>query len=120
MRPITANSLTTADVRSPSGEDLGKIVDFMLDTERGAVVYAVLATGGVLGVGAKMLAVPPRSLSLAAGDRCLEIDVDTATLDAADGIDRANPPASADPTLREPATSASSRAAAKGRGRKHG
>jgi hypothetical protein len=119
MRPITANSLTTADVRSPAGEDLGKIVDFMLDTERGAIVYAVLATGGVLGVGAKMLAVPPRSLTLA-GDRCLEIDVDTATLDAAGGIDRANPPASADPTLREPATSASSRPAAKRRGRKHG
>jgi hypothetical protein len=118
MRPITANSLTTADVRSPSGEDLGKIVDFMLDTERGAVVYAVLATGGVLGVGAKMLAVPPRSLQLA-GDRCLEIAVDTAALDAADGIDRANPPRGADPTLREPGSTAP-HAASHAEGRNHG
>lgn len=114
MRPITANSLTTADVRSPSGEDLGKIVDFMLDTEQGSVVYAVLATGGVLGVGAKMLAVPPRSLQLA-GDRQLEVDIDTAALDAAEGIDRANPPESADGTLRE-----SSRAASRRQGRDHG
>jgi sporulation protein YlmC with PRC-barrel domain len=114
MRPITASSLTTADVRSPSGEDLGKIVDFMLDTERGAVVYAVLATGGVLGVGAKMLAVPPRSLQLS-GDRCLEVDVDTGVLDAADGIDRANPPQRADATLRQPGSGAISR-----RGRNHG
>jgi hypothetical protein len=119
MRPITANALTTADVRSPSGEDLGKIVDFMLDTERGSVVYAVLATGGVLGVGAKMLAVPPRSLRLT-GDHCLEVDVDTAALDAADGIDRANPPESADATLREPGAAASSRAASRGRGQNHG
>jgi sporulation protein YlmC with PRC-barrel domain len=115
MRPITANSLTAAEVRSPSGEDLGKIVDFMLDTERGCVVYAVLATGGVLGVGAKMLAVPPRSLQLS-GDRCLKIDVDTAALDAADGIDRANPPESADASLPSAATRATSNV----RGRNHG
>jgi sporulation protein YlmC with PRC-barrel domain len=119
MRPITANSLSTAEVRSPSGENLGKIVDFMLDTERGSVVYAVLATGGVLGVAAKMLAVPPRSLKLS-DDRCLEIDVDTAALDAADGIDRANPPESADATLREPSASESSRAASHAQGRNHG
>jgi hypothetical protein len=117
MRPITANSLTTAEVRSPSGEELGKIVDLMIDTERGSVVYAVLASGGVLGVGAKMLAVPPRSLRLS-GDRCVEIAIDTATLDAAEGFDRANPPQSADATLRE--KSASSRATARARGDHHG
>jgi hypothetical protein len=119
MRPITANALTTADVRSPSGEDLGKIVDFMLDTERGSVVYAVLATGGVLGVGAKMLAVPPRSLQLSS-DACLELNVDTAALAAADGIDRSNPPASADVSLRAPRTTAASAAATDEQGRNHG
>jgi hypothetical protein len=92
MRPIAVNVLSTAEVRSPAGEDLGKIVDFMLDTERGSVVYAVLAVGGVLGVGAKMLAIPPHALKLDRNGRCLELDVDTATLDAAPGIDRANPP----------------------------
>jgi sporulation protein YlmC with PRC-barrel domain len=119
MRPITANSLTTAEVRSPSGEDLGKIVDLMLDTEQGSVVYAVLASGGVLGVGAKMLAVPPRSLRLSA-DRCVEIDLDTATLDAADGIDRANPPQSADATLRAKGASGSATATSHARGNNHG
>jgi hypothetical protein len=119
MRPITANTLTTAEVRSPSGEDIGKIVDFMLDTERGSVVYAVLAAGGVLGVGAKMFAVPPRSLHLS-GDHCFELDVDTATLDAADGIDRANPPERADSTLLEQAAGASERTTPHGRGRNNG
>jgi len=96
MRLIAANVLSTAEVRSPAGEDIGKIVDFMLDTERGSVVYAVLAVGGVLGVGAKMLAIPPQALRLDGDRRCLELAVDTATLDAAPGIDRATPPESAD------------------------
>lgn len=96
MRPIAANVLSSAEVRSPAGEDVGKVVDFMLDTERGSVVYAVLAVGGVLGVGAKMLAIPPQALRLDRGRRCLELAVDTATLDAAPGIDRANPPETAD------------------------
>jgi hypothetical protein len=106
MRPIAANTLSTAEVRSPAGENVGKIVDFMLDTEHGSVVYAVLAVGGVLGVGAKMLAIPPEDLRLADGGRCLELGVDTATLAAAPGIDRTNPPEAADPTLLASAQSA--------------
>jgi hypothetical protein len=111
LRPVAANVLTTAEVRSPAGEHVGKIVDFMLDTERGSVVYAVLAVGGVLGVGAKMLAVPPAALRFDADRRCLEITVDTATLDAVPGIDRANPPESADPTLRSRASSRTAQSA---------
>ena len=106
MRPIAANVLSAAEVRSPAGENVGKIVDFMLDTEQGSVVYAVLAVGGVLGVGAKMLAIPPDDLRLDAGRRCLELAVDTATLAAAPGIDRANPPEAADATLLASASSA--------------
>jgi PRC-barrel domain len=96
MRPVAANVLSTAEVRSPAGEEVGKIVDFMLDTERGSVVYAVMAVGGVLGVGAKMLAIPPQALKLAGDRRSLELAVDTATLDAAPGIDRANAPETAE------------------------
>jgi hypothetical protein len=97
--------LSTVDVRSPAGENVGKIVDVMLDTERGSVVYAVLAVGGVLGVGAKMLAIPPGSLKLDGSRQCLELAVDTGTLESAPGIDRANPPEHADPVLHPSATS---------------
>ena len=99
MQPISANTLSTVDVQSPAGESVGKVVDFMLDTERGSVVYAELAVGGVLGVGAKMLAVPPQALTFDSGRRCLNLAVDTATLDDAPGFDRANPPESADGAL---------------------
>jgi hypothetical protein len=100
MRLVTANSLSTAEVRSPAGEDVGKVVDFMLDTEQRTVVYAVLAVGGVLGVGAKMLAIPPASLRFDGGRHALDLAVDTATLDEAPGIDRANPPDDADSALQ--------------------
>jgi hypothetical protein len=97
MRPVTANFLSTVDVRSPAGENVGRVVDFMLDTERGRVVYAVLAVGGVLGVGAKMLAIPPESLSC--DMHRLTLGVDTAKLQIAPGFDRANPPDHADDAL---------------------
>ena len=106
MRPIAANVLSTAEVRSPAGENVGKIVDVMLDTERGSMVYAVLAVGGVLGVGAKMLAIPPQSLKLRADRGCVELGVDTERLEAAPGIDRANLPEHAEPSLQQSARSA--------------
>jgi hypothetical protein len=99
MQLVAASTLSTAEVRSPAGEDVGKIVDAMLDTERGKVVYAVLAVGGVLGVGAKMLAIPPQSLRYDSGTRSVNVAVDTASLDEAPGFDRANPPEHADAAL---------------------
>jgi hypothetical protein len=65
----------------------------------------VLAVGGVLGVGAKMLAIPPGSLKLDGSRQCVELAVETETLETAPGIDRANPPEHADPMLRPSATS---------------
>lgn len=100
MRTVAANLLETTDVLSPAGENVGKIVDFMLDTERRKVEYAVLAVGGVLGVGSKMLAIPPQALKLDGRRRCLELAVDTETLAEAPGIDRANPPERVDAPLR--------------------
>jgi hypothetical protein len=97
MRLIAANALSTADVRSPAGENVGTVVDFMLDTKRGCVAYAVLAVGGVLGVGAKMLAIPPELLSF--GTNRLTLGVDTAKLEQAPGFDRANPPTYPDGAL---------------------
>ena len=99
MRLISATSLSTAEVRSPAGENVGKIVDFMLDTGQRRVRYAVLSVGGVLGVGAKMLALPPQAMALDGNGRCVNLSLETAALDEAAGIDRANPPATANAVL---------------------
>jgi hypothetical protein len=116
VRPVAANILSTVEARSPAGESVGKIVDFMLDTERGSVVYAVLAVGGVLGVGAKMLAIPPGQLRFDPDRRHLEIGVETAALEAVPGIDRTNPPESAEDALLGRSPTGTPQPAARGQG----
>jgi len=59
-----ASTITGDDVRSPAGEDLGKIEEVMLDMTSGKVTYAVLSFGGVLGMGSKLFAIPWSALEL--------------------------------------------------------
>ena len=40
------------------GDSVGSVRDLVLDLERGRVAYAVVASGGFLGVGEKLIAVP--------------------------------------------------------------
>ncbi len=120
MRLISANALATTDVQSPAGETVGTVVDCMLDTERGAVVYAVLAVGGVLGVGAKMLAIPPQSLTLDGTGQRLKLGIDTAVLEAARGFDRANPPERADGGLLASSTRSGTPRTSGNQGERHG
>ena len=99
MHLVAANALTSTDVLNPAGEKLGKITDFMLDTQKGCVVYAVLHVGGILGMGGKVLAVPPEALRFESGQRHAVIDLDAAALEAEPGFDRDNPPERANSTL---------------------
>jgi hypothetical protein len=57
-RVWTAGSLTGARVRNANGEDLGKIEEILVDTVSGRVAYALIAFGGVMGIGEKLYAVP--------------------------------------------------------------
>jgi hypothetical protein len=99
MRLVAATTLANVDVVDTQGKSLGRVVDLMLDTQGRRVVYAVLAVGGVLGVGAKLLAVPPQALELDGGRRRLMLTVDPRLLDEAVGFDRDNPPEQADGAL---------------------
>ena len=58
-----ASKLIGMTVRNPQGEDLGDIKDIVLNFNKGTVSYAVLSSGGVLGVGEKLLAVPLTAFS---------------------------------------------------------
>jgi sporulation protein YlmC with PRC-barrel domain len=55
------------DVRNPSGEKLGNINDVVLDLPSGRVAFCVLASGGILGIGDKLLALPPMTLKISPG-----------------------------------------------------
>jgi PRC-barrel domain len=50
---LRSKTLFEYRVKSPQGEDLGKIEEVMIDMEIGRVAYAVLSFGGLLGLGSK-------------------------------------------------------------------
>ncbi|MBX3412913.1 MAG: PRC-barrel domain-containing protein [Pirellulales bacterium] len=51
-------------VRSPLGENLGKVEDLMFDVRSGRITYAILSHGGFLGFGSKLFPVPWREMNL--------------------------------------------------------
>ena len=53
-----ANTLDGNDVFNRQDEDLGDIKEIMIDMASGDVCYAVLAFGGLMGMGGKLFAVP--------------------------------------------------------------
>jgi sporulation protein YlmC with PRC-barrel domain len=58
-----------------SGHKLGVIHSLMLDKRSGQVAYAVLSSGGFLGIGAKVYRVPWEKLSYQAGAQAYRIDL---------------------------------------------
>jgi sporulation protein YlmC with PRC-barrel domain len=55
---LGARALTGDLVCDAEGEYVGEVVDVIVDTRIGCVVWAVIAVGGFLGVGRRRLAVP--------------------------------------------------------------
>lgn len=53
-----ASTLVGMDVNNPRNEEIAKVQDFLIDRGSGQVEYALLHTGGVLGLGGKTVAVP--------------------------------------------------------------
>jgi sporulation protein YlmC with PRC-barrel domain len=55
------------EVRAANGESLGRLRDFVIDRRSGEIVYAVVGTGGFLGMGETLRLVPFQSLDRRAG-----------------------------------------------------
>lgn len=91
-----ASTLTGNRVINSQGDDLGDIKEIMLDVRSGRVAYAVLATGGFLTMGEKLLALPWNALTLDADNKCFILDVDEKTLENAPGFDKDAWPTMAD------------------------
>lgn len=63
-------------VRGSTGEDLGKLKDLVVDPRSGRIVYGIVSTGGVLGVGDTQRAVPFSAISYASdAHESLKIDL---------------------------------------------
>jgi len=94
MPLVAATMVCGATVNGRDGASLGTITDVMFDSDSGGIGYAVLAHGGVLGVGEKLFAVPWDRLR-AHDDGTFAVDADANDLAVAGGIDKDAWPVSA-------------------------
>ncbi|SAL83839.1 PRC-barrel domain-containing protein [Caballeronia choica] len=67
---LKGNKLFTSD-----GEHIGKISEITLDVRGGRIAYAVLASGGFLGMGEKPYAIPWSALTVGTDEKCFRLDV---------------------------------------------
>ena len=97
--PLVLSCATLAGdtVFNKANEDLGKLEHVMIDVPTGRIAYAVLACGGVFGIGAKLFAVPWGALTFDGERQCFVIDIERSRLDEAPGFDKDEWPAMADP-----------------------
>ncbi|RQU81610.1 PRC-barrel domain containing protein [Burkholderia cenocepacia] len=96
VRTLEGDRVLTMD-----GDDIGKIAHIMLDVRTGRIAYAVVSSGGLLGIGDKLLAVPWNALVLDAGRECFVLPVDTGRVREAPGFDKSRWPTMADPEWAE-------------------
>jgi sporulation protein YlmC with PRC-barrel domain len=93
---MAAASLDGTRVMSSDGEPIGKITDIMLDLRSGRVAYAVLSTGGFLGIGDTLHALPWGALTLDTDDKCFVLDAPADRIQNAPGFDKDHWPSMAD------------------------
>ncbi|CAE6865496.1 hypothetical protein R75465_07924 [Paraburkholderia aspalathi] len=87
---MAAATLAGNTVLSADGDDVGKIRDIMLDVRTGRVAYAVLASGGFLGIGGKLLAIPWHTLTLDMSRKCFVLAASSGQIRNAPDFDKDN------------------------------
>lgn len=87
-KDLRASRLIGKKVRNAQGEHLGEIADLMVDLDQQRVHYAVLAFGGMLGMGEKLFAYPVTQLRTVGKDDEVMLNVDRDRLKNAPGFDR--------------------------------
>ena len=75
-------------VVNEEGVELGILEHLMLDVAAGRIAYAVVARGGVLGIGEKLYAVPWAKVKRDAASCCFVIDITPEAFDAAPCFER--------------------------------
>lgn len=84
---MSASTLTGFNIVNLAGETLGDVEEIMLDVEHGTIAYAVMSSGGFLGIGEKLFAIPWRALRLDHERRAFVLDVQKSHFDNAPGFE---------------------------------
>jgi sporulation protein YlmC with PRC-barrel domain len=94
---MAASTLDSDKVLSVDGEEIGKVKEIMLDVQSGMVAYAVMSSGGFLGIGDKLLAIPWSALTLDTDRKCFLLPISAERVKHAPGFDKDHWPLMADP-----------------------
>ena len=100
QRTHRASKILGTRVRNRQGEKIGDIKDLLLDAN-GHVAYAVVSTGGFLGVADRLHAIPWAALQKSGEGRGFVLDIDRARLGKAPGFDAAHWPDMSDERWNE-------------------
>ena len=84
---MSASTLTGFNIVNLAGETLGDVEELMVDLAHGTVAYAVMSSGGFLGIGEKLFAIPWRALRLDSERRAFVLDVQKSHFDNAPGFE---------------------------------
>jgi sporulation protein YlmC with PRC-barrel domain len=101
MHGNKASGLLGMEVRNKQNEKLGEIKDLVMDLSSGKVSYGVLSVGGFLGIGEKLIAIPPTSFQYSDARDYLIIDADKAKIQAAPGFAATSWPAVHNPEMNK-------------------
>lgn len=85
---VSTSKIVGEAVVNRENDDLGKIQELVIDAEAGRVAYAVLASGGFMGMRNRLFAMPWDAFEFATTEHKLILDVDKEKLKAAPGFDK--------------------------------
>lgn len=102
---LSADTIAGDDVCNLRDEKLGTIKDIMIDVDSGTIRYAVLASGGFLGMGDHLFAVPWDAFKLDRENKRFILDVDAERLKTAPSFEKDSWPDMADPSWNSTITS---------------
>ena len=92
MCALSSSSITGDKIKNKANEELGSIHDLMIDCNSGKVAYAVMTSGGFLGMGNKLFAIPFTALQCDRQNQCFVLDASKEKFEEADGFDKDNWP----------------------------
>jgi sporulation protein YlmC with PRC-barrel domain len=89
---LRSSTLFGYRVKSPQGEDLGKLEEIMIDMEAKRIAYAIVSFGGFLDLGDKWVPVPWEALTFKPDEKLLILQIEKEKLQKAPNFEKATLP----------------------------
>jgi sporulation protein YlmC with PRC-barrel domain len=85
---VPASKIIGEMVVNRQSENVGKIIELVIDAKKNRILYAVLSFGGFMGVGNKLFAMPWEAFEFSATENKLILNVDKEKLKTAPGFEK--------------------------------